>query len=230
MIYITGDTHRDFGRIERFCEQQKTSVDDILIILGDAGINYFGGYKDDRVKDHLLKLSITLFCIHGNHELRPSYELGYALTEFHGDTAYIQKEYPNLVFARDGAIYNFDGHSFLVCGGAYSVDKYYRLMRGSLWFPDEQPDEETKALVEKKLESCGHQVDYVLTHTCPKKYVPIEMFLPGVDQFTVDTSTEDWLQVLEEAITYKKWYCGHYHTNKSVHKIRFLFDDIIAIN
>lgn len=41
MIYITGDTHRDFGRIIDFCEENETTKDDILIILGDAGINYF---------------------------------------------------------------------------------------------------------------------------------------------------------------------------------------------
>ena len=40
MIYITGDTHRDFTRIKKFCQEQNTSVDDIMIILGDAGINY----------------------------------------------------------------------------------------------------------------------------------------------------------------------------------------------
>ena len=41
MIYITGDTHRDFGRIFDFCEENGTTKDDVLIILGDAGINYF---------------------------------------------------------------------------------------------------------------------------------------------------------------------------------------------
>lgn len=36
MIYLTGDTHGNFMRIEKFCEQCETSRDDVMIILGDA--------------------------------------------------------------------------------------------------------------------------------------------------------------------------------------------------
>ena len=32
-FYITGDTHRDFDRIEEFCEENGTTVDDVMIIL-----------------------------------------------------------------------------------------------------------------------------------------------------------------------------------------------------
>lgn len=34
MIYITGDTHGKFERIEQFCGKFKTSREDVLIILG----------------------------------------------------------------------------------------------------------------------------------------------------------------------------------------------------
>ena len=36
MFYITGDTHGEFSRIERFCETMNPTPDDTLIILGDA--------------------------------------------------------------------------------------------------------------------------------------------------------------------------------------------------
>lgn len=72
MVYITGDTHREFDRIEEFCDEYETSEDDILIILGDAGINYFLNESDDEIKEELAKFPITLFCIHGNHEERPN--------------------------------------------------------------------------------------------------------------------------------------------------------------
>ena len=70
-FYITGDTHRDFDRIEEFCEENGTTVDDVMIILGDAGINYYCGGTDRDVKARLSRLNITLFCVHGNHEERP---------------------------------------------------------------------------------------------------------------------------------------------------------------
>ena len=39
MIYLTGDMHGDFERIEDFCSLEYTTKEDVLIILGDAGIN-----------------------------------------------------------------------------------------------------------------------------------------------------------------------------------------------
>ena len=50
MIYITGDTHGEFGNVAHFCEQAQTGKRDILIILGDAGINYYGGERDAEKK------------------------------------------------------------------------------------------------------------------------------------------------------------------------------------
>ena len=71
MIYITGDTHGEFGRIEAFCRRFGTCKEDVMIILGDAGINYSGGIRDMRKKEFLESLPITVFAIHGNHEQRP---------------------------------------------------------------------------------------------------------------------------------------------------------------
>ena len=50
MIYITGDTHGDFRRVTLFCDKVQSIKDDILIILGDAGINYYGKPKDNLAK------------------------------------------------------------------------------------------------------------------------------------------------------------------------------------
>lgn len=67
MIYITGDKHGDYSDVFEFCYKFKTSRNDILIILGDAGINYFLGDNDYILKNSLLQLPITLFCIHANN-------------------------------------------------------------------------------------------------------------------------------------------------------------------
>ena len=45
-IYITGDKHGTYDDVFEFCYKYKTNSDDILIILGDAGINYFLNDKD----------------------------------------------------------------------------------------------------------------------------------------------------------------------------------------
>ena len=77
---------------------------------------------------------------------------------------------------------------------------------------------EIKAYVEQRLTARKNQVDMVLSHTCPLKYEPIEVFIPGLDQSTVDKSTEKWLGKIESILDYKKWYCGHYHTAKKIDK------------
>ena len=50
MVYITGDTHGQFSAIRFFCKQNDTSTDDTMIVLGDAGLNYYLGPKDLQLK------------------------------------------------------------------------------------------------------------------------------------------------------------------------------------
>lgn len=226
MVYITGDTHRNFSRVVFMCRTFHTSKEDVLIILGDAGINGFGTAEDRQVKRMLSRLPITLFCIHGNHEERPQNVSGYAETVWHGGAVFMEAEYPSLLFAKDGEIYNFGGRHCLVIGGAYSVDKHYRLALGRHWWPDEQPSDNIKARVEQRLENANWRVDVVLSHTCPLRYEPTEVFLPGVDQSTVDKSTEEWLGAVESRLQYDEWYCGHFHTGKQIDKLTFLFQEI----
>ena len=89
----------------------------------------------------------------------------------------------------------------MVIGGAYSVDKYYRLENDLLWFADEQPSAEIKTYVEDQITK--NRIDIVLSHTCPYKYEPRDAFLPMIDQSTVDDSTERWLDGIEEKVDYK---------------------------
>ena len=229
-FYITGDTHGDFYRIHSFCYNFNPDPTDIMIILGDAGLNYYGGDRDKHKKFLVSKtVPMTVFCIHGNHEMRPTSIKGYRTKEFCGGTVWYEEQYPNILFAKDGEIYTFGGQKCIVIGGAYSVDKWYRIKNGYNWFEDEQPDDKTKAFVEQQLADNGDKVDIVLSHTCPLKYEPTEVFLSCIDQSQVDQSTEKWLDVIEERVNYKKWYCGHFHTDKTIDKIRFMFEDIAEL-
>lgn len=225
MIYITGDTHGRFERVERFCKRFGTSREDILIILGDAGINFNSGRYDRMKKEFLQSLPITIFAIHGNHEQRPQTVGTYREKMWHGGMVYYEEEYPDLLFAKDGEVFDLDGKKAIVMGGAYSVDKMIRLMYGYGWWPDEQPSEKIKRGVERKLDELGWKVDVVLSHTTPLKYEPVEVFLEGIDQSNVDKSTEEWLNGIEEKLEYGKWYCGHYHTEKKIDRVEIMFEN-----
>ena len=225
MIIYTGDTHGQTHKIRNIAYKLQLTEADTIVILGDAGYNYYGNENGDRSRKHKIsKLKPTVFCIHGNHEMRPDNISTYLKKEWNGGLVYYEKKYPNLLFAIDGEIYNLGGKKTIVIGGAYSVDKYYRLMRGIHWFADEQPSEEIKNKVEEVLEAEHWKVDQVLTHTCPAKYIPTEAFLPMVDQSTVDNSTELWLDKIEDKLDYKTWKCGHWHIDKTIDKLQFLMD------
>ena len=123
-------------------------------------------------------------------------------------------------------MFELDGKKAIVMGGAYSVDKMIRLMYGYGCWPDEQPSEDIKKDVERKLDELGWKVDVVLSHTTPLKYEPVEVFLSGVDQSKVDKSTEKWLDGIENRLDYQKWYCGHYHTEKKIDKLEIMFENM----
>ena len=229
MIILTGDTHGDFIRIQAFCEKQQTTPSDILVILGDAGINYHGGTRDEIKKTLLSHLPITVFCIHGNHEERPEHIPTYRLTEWHGGQVWVEPDYPNILFAKDGEIYDFGGKKAIAIGGAYSIDRQTRVIYGGGWWSDEQPSEAVKRRVEARLERENWTVEYVFSHTLPLKYEPTETFFSSIDQSTVDRSTEAWLDTIEQRLTYGHWYCGHYHTNKTVDKLTILFETYVEL-
>ncbi len=226
VIYITGDTHRKFARIERFCEENNTSREDLLIILGDVGLNMYGNERDSLLKKEVADLPISLFCIHGNHEKRPCEAGNYKEKDFFGGLVWYEEEYPNILFARDGDIYELGGYSCIVIGGAYSVAKPKFLSLGKPWFESEQPSPEIKACVEKQLANNNYRIDIVLSHTEPYKYEPRESFVPGPNESSIDKSTEKWLDSIEDSLKYRKWYCGHHHIIKKIDKLQFMFENI----
>ena len=221
MIYYTGDIHGIGNEIEWFCKRCEPTQADTVVLLGDVGANYYGDKRDANLKGLLAKQQPTFLCVHGNHEMRPNAIPTYRTMKWNGGTVWYEEAYPNLLFAKDGEIFEIEGLRHLVIGGAYSVDKFYRLSRGYGWWADEQPSEEIKRYVEEQVKSKRFKI--VLSHTCPFKYEPVEVFLPGIDQSTVDTSTEKWLDEIENAIDYTAWFCGHWHIDKRIDKMHFLF-------
>ena len=229
MIYYMGDIHGDVFHVVDAVARYEITDKDVIVILGDVGMNYYGNtHGDKHRKKKLNRLGIPVFCIHGNHEMRPETIATYREEEWHGGIVYVEDNFPNLLFAKDGEVYDLDGQKALVIGGAYSVDKWYRLRMDMNWFPDEQPSDEVKRRVMLKLEELNWKVDVVLSHTCPERYIPIEAFLSGIDQSTVDNSTEEWLGGIEEKLNYATWLCGHWHINKRIDKLQFLYHDVIC--
>lgn len=253
-IYITGDKHGDLGGIKKFCKKSRTNRDNIMIILGDSGFNYYEDERDDKLKSEAAKIGITLFCIHGNKECRPQNIKSYGVQSFHGGRVYYEPQFPNILFAVDGETYDFNGKKYCVLGGAHSVDKLRCIESGTPYWDDEMPDQTTLEAFETALKGAGEELYGIMTHTCPMQYIPAEMFLSNrrIERdkklfsltrllqrrqkeqteeapLDIDRSLEEWLGKIERNTNYSVWYCGHYHVNKRIDKLVMLYDDIVPL-
>ena len=242
-FFVTGDKHRHFDRVKEFCREMNTRRKDVLIILGDAGFNYYDDKRDDDLKKEISALNITLFCLHGNKENRPQNVGTYGIRSFCGGKVYYEPKYPNIYFAIDGEIYTFEGKKYMVVGGAHSVDKMRCLEEGTPFWYDEMPDDTVKATVEQHLLNEENKIYGMMTHTCPIDYLPTEMFMSTRQNASIkrkprkakskklfkpdiDRSTEIWLGELEKKLDYEVWFCGHYHVDKQIDKVQMMWRDI----
>ena len=249
---ITGDAH---GSTDRFTYLFKKLGKEIMkhtaiLILGDAGFDYYLNKTDRKKKQQLQETGAIYYLVRGNHEQRPELvddiEMGW--DNYVDNYVYFHPDFLNIRYLIDGLTYNYDGYRCLVIGGAYSVDKEYRLSRGApyYWFEGEQltPKERERisGIVDHDM-LCGAGYDFIFSHTCPLKFVPTDLFLAQVNQDTVDKSMEVWLDEIEEKADYTCWCFGHYHENRwepmrynaslgewIIPRARQLFTDVVDIN
>ena len=217
--FITGDTHGKACIKARLnylkehcpdCEPYETA----LIILGDVGFNYYKNKTDWKTKHMAEEFGYTIYCLRGNHEERPSI-MNYPL-KWDADVlgeVYVEEEFPSIRYFKDeGEVYLIAGFLCLTVPGAYSVDKFYRLQNNWEWFPHEQLCESERQALQDKV--CNRHFDIVLSHTCPFDWMPTDLFLPIIDQSTVDNSMEKWLMNLRDKITWGYWFFGHFHSDR----------------
>jgi len=214
---VTGDTHADFTRFKNYDKEFQKSDENAVIILGDAGLNWTLDEHDAQLKNFLTKrYGFYIYCLRGNHEARPTAVKGMELIydeNVHGEV-YIQPKWPRIRYFKDYGMYIINGYSVAVIGGAYSVDKWYRLDRGAIWFEDEQLSLNERTECYNMLSD--HWFDFVFSHTCPIQWEPRDLFLPSIDQQKVDKTMEVFLSALEQRIMYKVWLFGHYHDDRLV--------------
>jgi 3-oxoacid CoA-transferase subunit A len=212
---ITGDCHRDFSRFKYYTDEIKNDPNTAVIILGDAGINWTLDKNDDELKTSLCKnYKFYIYCVRGNHEARPQDVPGMKLIydENVKGEVYYQEEWSTIRYFKDWGLYLINNFEVAVIGGAYSVDKWYRLACGARWFENEQLDDEE--MINCTAELINSEVDFVLTHTCPIPWMPVDLFLSGIDQSRVDKSMELFLEEIAQCIGWKIWLFGHYHADR----------------
>lgn len=227
---IRGDTHGSFLWMSNDTLQQYIPEETAIIILGDAGFDFYLNHTDEKKKKEVNARGYTIYWLRGNHEERPQNVNGYQIIfdeNVHGQV-YCDPRFPNLRAFLDYGLYDINGYTCLVIGGAYSVDKNWRLQRACLieetndpkksgWFSNEQLTDEEMRNCERIIQqftATGKTVDFVMTHTCPYDYQPKDMFLSFIDQSTVDNSMELWMNRIKDMFSWHIWLFGHYHADR----------------
>jgi len=230
MIFITGDTHRklDIKKLDpdNFSEQALMTRDDYLIITGDFGGVWTGDRGDDEVLAYHENKPYTTLFLGGNHE---NYDALKTYTPLPWKGGYVHQIRDHVLQLLNGQVYEIEGKTFFVMGGATSVDKMFRIEHET-WWKEEEPSDDDYAAAWENLSRYGNQVDYVLSHTVPEM-VRKNAFQPMKDFLDYESRVEGFLDEVLQKVSYRKWYAGHIHIDRELmdYSLRIIFNSIIMI-
>ena len=226
MVILTGDVHGSFGvdkLTKRFFPMKNLTKDDYVIVLGDFG--FIWDVVPSRAEKYWLDFFesrpwTTLF-IDGNHENFDRLK-EYPVSLWHGGK--VQKIGDSCIHLMRGQVFSLEGMTFFTFGGAESYDKGRRIEHIS-WWKDELP---TYAQVDEALENlerAENKVDYVLTHTCPRKYI-YEIFHSKPTDPT-NKALSEFMHITD----FKHWFFGHLHVDKELDdKFTAVYNEFFQVN
>jgi len=242
-IFLAGDFHGNTDTRATlspmiFPQQQELTKDDYLIQLGDFGLvwdNYVSATTEQGLVDWLSAKPFTTVVVLGNHE---NYDRILMLPEVEMFGGTVWKYTDSIFILQRGKIYTIGGRTFFTMGGALSIDKHVRT-EGRSWWRQEIPSYEEFDRGLQALEDCDYTVDYVITHTLPRRLINEFMNYKRDQYFRQMGSPEGWydrisdqfidteefnrkkdavteyleLIFLEYKLKFKHHYAGHFHDN-----------------
>lgn len=207
MVFITGDVHgdADFEKLIQL-RTNNVSLNDTLIILGDAGICWSPEFTQNIIPLYR-KLNITIIFLDGNHENFDMLE-SFPLIQYKG--ALMHQIDDHIFHVLRGEIIEIEGFTMLCIGGAHSIDKHLRTEHISWWSQEDITNHDVDNAI-WNLKRYNNKVDFVLTH-CVDSPTVKEAF-----HFRSDKSS-DQLNFIDKLVDYRRWFFGHYHFDVSVGK------------
>ena len=124
-----------------------------------------------------------------------------------------------------GQIFKIDEKKFFTFGGAFSIKRVRGNSPVYMW-EEEMPSQNEYDEGINNLKSKNFTVDYVLTHTAPKKWLN-EINETG-NEF--ERKLNEYLDHIEEKTQYKQWYFGHFHKDIKKEKYTVLYKKMVFLN
>ena len=226
MIFITGDLHghHDIHKFSMSCftMQNELTRSDYVIICGDFGLLWCDSEEEKNWLKWLDKKPWTTLWIDGNHENFDMLE-DYPIEEWHGGR--IQKITDNIFHLCRGSLFEIDGKRIFTFGGAESHDKQYRKLGITMW-EEEFPNEEEMEHGRQVLEFANWKADIVITHSLPS-HIQKDLFSGTNYKSNILT---DFFDELDEKMSFKLWFSGHYHHSGWYDKKHILiYNDIVKL-
>jgi len=216
--FVTGDTHgnEDRNKLKKFHNNKllgyTLNKDDILYILGDWGVLWYGEYAPpEKLQEQRLLLEwygqfpCRVLFIDGNHE---NHTLLDSLPTEERWGGIVGKVADNIWHLKRGYVYEIEGDKIFTFGGALSTDQDYRIP-GVSWWDRELPNKEEFDRAQKNLEKNNWKVDYVMTHTGPRSILSQMGF--KITSSRVNDPTTVFLDTLKSRLTFDQWFFGHMH-------------------
>ena len=222
MIYFAADIHGSLRLpwLKRELDNYDLKPDDYLIILGDAGIIWDD--KDSERIEYYNKLPLTTLFIDGNHENFPKL-FTYPETYYNG--AKVHKISNKIYHIMRGEILTIGDLKFFCFGGAFSDKRLHGVSDVPL-YDEEMPNDDEIANAFINLEKANYRVDYILCHVQPTSFVE-GLGIPMIPQAS---KLHDFLDVVKDRTTYKRWIFGHFHDDMEIDNYDLIYDRILKID
>jgi predicted phosphodiesterase len=230
LIFVTGDIHRHLDinklNIDKFPQQKVMTKNDFLIVAGDFGIGWDNSKEDLYWRKWLHNKSFSTLFVDGNHE---NFDFLDSLEVHQWNGGKVHFINDSIIHLMRGQVYSINGIKIFTFGGAESTDKFNRTP-GISWWERELPSfsEYNEGL--DNLEKHSWQVDYIVTHDCSERtFEKMGYNRIGIENYTKQPT--NFFEVLEEKVSFKHWYFGHYHDDKQLDEFHtVLYDKIIEIS
>ena len=185
-----------------------------MIVCGDFGLVWNNSASEQYWLRWLDARPFTTLFVDGNHE-------GFALLNSLPETTWnggrVHQVANSVFHLQRGQMFDIDGYRIFSMGGAASseYDREHRVL-GETWFTEEVPNEQERATAIETLDQAGWNCDLVITHCAPTSAAKgISKHTDRLEIHPMDEYT-DWLQTIQDRLTYTHWFCGHYHIDAQV--------------